>query len=278
MTNTFQISRCWYLIRKELFENKTSMIKCYCVFFVLLLLLKLNNFNDYIEWINSARWQNLLQSYKDIDVLGPLKYLWVSETKYFNVLLFIFITYITVKAFPLSNRQKRITYLSIPTSALEKYISAFTINLTYIASFFAVGLLSELLRIGICALFYPESEIMFLDPYSSLSFVNANEISGLYITVCYFTLFISFVLVCTTCKRSVLVSATGYFLLSVFIFIVVFGLISTDISFSTFISEFRRTSLKFTQKAVLDGLPIVYVWIIVNIVLSYFRLKKLQIV
>ena len=277
MTNhIFQPSRCWYLMKKQLFDNKKWMFKCLFLFFVILLLLKLYNFSNFLELHNLNEYIGPHNINHYLELSWFRRFL-MDEMRSLIMLFYVFIIYITVKTFSLSNKQKRINYLLIPVSSMERYISTLAIVFLYVFCLIGIALLSELSRIGLCIVFYPESEIMFVNPFRILSVTEVSQRFYWYSGSCYVVLFISFICVCGTCKKSVLLNATVCFFLSMFLFMILFGLISTDVSIEKMISDFQGVLRIFYRNGILNGLPIVSVWIGLNLILSYFRLKRAQI-
>ena len=243
---TFQISRCWYLIKKELVSNKKRIYNYLYLFFIML--------------VCGPTLNNLLHPRESLVSNNTF------NTIIYFIMIFMVIIYITEKNFSISNTKKKIIYLMIPASSFEKYISAFATNLIYIAYCVILVIFSELLRIGLCTLFYPEFGVMFLNPFLFFSNLEAHDIPVINAIISYSLLFISCVLVCTTCKKHTFLYAVGYFLVSFFVFILYF-LYLTNTSFSDY-SLYNNSC----------HASILYLLVIVNIVFSYFRFKKLQIV
>jgi hypothetical protein len=150
MNNTFDIKRFGLVFRKDLMENW----KQYAILFLTML--------GIMAIVHT--WKSL--DYFDLKTAGHANYDLNYILLVFSSLMFAAFGLLFASTFmsPMNSKIKRIAYLTCPASDFEKTLSRWIIvTAGYTVAFFAALLITEVLRVGICAASYPEMDVKFLD-------------------------------------------------------------------------------------------------------------------
>jgi hypothetical protein len=151
MNNTLNVKRLGLALGKDFLENGKR--------YLLLFLTMTGIMAIFLIWISLEAYDRLEHGYGNIDYFN--RNLLTAASLIFAALGLLFAsTFMT----PMNSKTKRISYLTLPASHSEKYLSRWLITTVgYSALFFVALYIVDSLRVGICAVYYPQFDIKFLD-------------------------------------------------------------------------------------------------------------------
>lgn len=157
MNNTFNIRRFGLIVRKDFIENWKRYALMFltmagCIAVVLIII-------SIIEYENVVSWTI------DGNTIGLVQAMTKDLVSAISIMFPIFgIIFASILMNPMNDKVKRISYLTIPASSLEKFLTRWvTMTVGYIIAFFVALWIVDLLRVGICSVKYPDMDIAFLD-------------------------------------------------------------------------------------------------------------------
>ncbi|MDR0697627.1 MAG: hypothetical protein LBG28_00185 [Tannerella sp.] len=147
MNDTFNAKRFGFVFRKDMLENGKQYTRLFLTMLGVMTILFLWQSFDYYPSRSHYRDFN-------VDLL-------TSASILFAILGILFVsTFMS----PMSDKTKRIAYLTCPASHFEKALSRWLIvTAGYIVAFFVALWIADALRVGICATRYPDIDVKFLD-------------------------------------------------------------------------------------------------------------------
>jgi hypothetical protein len=147
MNDTFNAKRFGFVFRKDMLENGKQYMRLFLTMLGIMAILFLWQSFDYYPSGSH---------YRDFNIE-----LLMSASLLFAILGILFAsTFMS----PMSGKTKRIAYLMCPASHFEKALSRWLIvTAGYIVAFFVALWIADTLRVGICAIRYPDIDVKFLD-------------------------------------------------------------------------------------------------------------------
>ena len=182
MNNIFNIKRFGLVLRKDFMENWRR--------YVLLFLTMLGVITIVNTWYSLSEYSNIKGGHIiNLEYLNK-QLLLFSSLMFGGFGLLFSSTFMT----PMNSKIKRITYLSNPSSNAEKYLTRWIIiTVGYIISFFIALYIGDILRVGICSVYYSEIDSRFLDITKLVSFEYENYYvfakDYFIISICFYFLF-----------------------------------------------------------------------------------------
>ena len=153
MNNIFNIKRFGLVFRKDLMENMKRYVLLFLtmlgIITIVTIFMSWNYFHDFSGGNSSA---NLL--YHNRQLLILLSFAFLAGGLLFASTLMA----------PMNSKLKRLSYLSNPSSNLEKFLTRWIIvTIGYILAFFVAMWIADALRVAVISAGYPDLEIKFLD-------------------------------------------------------------------------------------------------------------------
>ena len=151
MNNIFNIKRFGLILRKDIMEGWKRY---------LLLFLTMIGITTIV-----ITWQSLLHYNEIIRYPGKTSNLNTNILISLSVIFFASgLLFASTFMNPLNSKLKKISYLAIPSSNLEKYFSRWIIiTIVYIILFFISIWIADAIRVAICSACYPDISVTFVD-------------------------------------------------------------------------------------------------------------------
>ena len=286
MNNIFNIKRFGLVLRKELMENW----KRYMILFLTMLTI--------ITIVHMFVCYGQYNYYKNLDHnSNPDKQITPYHTliNFSSVLFFIFgILFSSTFMNSMNSKVKKISYLSNPSSHLEKYLTRWGITIVgYIISFFIALFIADALRVSIYSTIYPNLNIKFIDLFSiwedenkkSLFLFFSKEASIMYIS--FYLLFQSiFILGSTFWEKATFMKT----IIAIVLIFHVFGFLCYGTillfygGFDAFGNVLNSFGPTFEKRDISDKQVAIYFSCIIsfftisNWIITYFRLRESEII
>lgn len=176
MNNTFDIKRFALLMKRDIMQDWKKYTLQVAALLGIMLAFPL--FYTYTEYDSLARATSPNVEY----ILNNLNHDYLSMA--IGLFIITSLIYASAMMTPISNKRKRIDYLMLPCSSLEKYLSRFLIHVVgFIIVFFICLFIADIIRMAIFSVAYPEFGVKALD----LGELTSNRMfsrSEVFITLC----------------------------------------------------------------------------------------------
>ncbi|NDW18289.1 hypothetical protein D0T53_06980 [Dysgonomonas sp. 216] len=217
----------------------------------------------------------------------------IDLIRYAIILFFVFGFIAAAQAMnPINNKVKRISYLMLPASSFEKYLSRWvTFTLGFIIIFSAIFLLSDATRVLFCSVRYPDINIPFIKFSNLISseFGYSNEIPTLFtnwyhvfIIICSYFYFQSLFILGTTFwpKNSLVKTFAAGTAIFIAYCLICYFVTSALFSGEEGTKEFSSAMNACTGNMMPKNLSLIFLCIfsLFNWVLAYFRFKESEII
>lgn len=176
MNNTFDIKRFALLMKRDIMQDwKKYTLQVAALLGIMLAFPLYYTYTEY-DMMTYAVMPNV------DNILNELNQAYVMMGTFLFII--VFLLYVSAMMTPISNKRKRIDYLMLPCSSLEKYLSRFLIHIVgFIIAFFICLFIADIIRIGVFSLAYPEFGVKALD----LGILTTDKMfaqSGIFIALC----------------------------------------------------------------------------------------------
>jgi hypothetical protein len=278
MNNTFNITRFGLTFRKDIIENRKQYLFLFLTLLGLIVFAGTSQTWDYYG--NEKNWEEYARLNKNLLTFQSI------------IFCIAGITFASSFSTPMNSKLKRISYLSNPSSTLEKFLTRWIITtIGFVIAFFVALWIADFLRVTICSVRYPDVDIHFLDLSKLFPKEGGGVYSGEYMTpkfafiffVSLYLFFQSVFLLGSTFweKSSFILTFAVCFVTSAIIFTIFRWIIRLFYGglegFSNVMNSFEPSNLSevqtMTVSAVFLGVFTLTFW-----VLAYFRMKESEII
>jgi len=277
MNNTFNIKRFGLVFRKDLIENGKR--------YLLLFLTMLGLITLVITFYSLRFYQYDTDRHLHINrvLLEILSCMFLGFGIWFA----------SIFSTPMNHKLKRLSYLTSPSSNLEKYLVRWILTtMGFILTFFVALWASDIIRVSICTVVYPTVEVHFLDltklvaPKEMMTYptgyVLPKDVFTIMTSIYFFTQ--SFFLLGSTFwdKSSFIKTFTAgaiiiaaFFLICRWAILLFYG--SLD-GYSNVLSSFELNERYSTEQTITFAAIVISAFTITFWILAYFRLKESEII
>ncbi|NDV65973.1 hypothetical protein [Bacteroides sp. 224] len=281
MNNIFDIRRFGLVLGKDLQENwkRRSIVQFAGLFGGLVVILIMNS----MEYLSDMQHS----SYYSLEMLN----LQLLRMAFIYLAVFGVLMASTLME-PMNSKTKRITYLTLPASNVEKFLSRWLIlTVGYTLAFFVALWVADAFRVVVCSIKYPDLDVPFMD-LSKLVSVGEYDHSYLFPEMILFWLCLTFclfiqslfILGSTFWQKSTFLKtfATGVVISGLFLFIcnLTIQLFYEDYNqFGNVINSFDTiVFLQDKDGAVCLAIGILAFLALFNWTLAFFRFKESEII
>ncbi|MDL2243825.1 hypothetical protein LJB84_03190 [Bacteroidales bacterium OttesenSCG-928-J19] len=279
MNNVFNIQRFARVMGKDFHENwKSYLLQILALFGVMAAILIYQSISYYPDVFDS-------------------KYESMFDEKLLTSACFMFLIYIAIQAatlmFPMQSKTGRISYLSLPASHLEKFLSRWLIvTVGSVVIFFAALWLADLLRVAIFSFRYPEGNVHMIDfsrliypgeDYSSRHHVFPH-IQVFFICLSLAYLFQSLcVLGATFWTKNSIIKTIAAIIVVIGLYVLVcrwaiLGFYDSFDEFGNVLGSLVNKSEISEQRAFSGSIIVLSFFVVLNWVLAFFRFRESEII